>query len=150
MMKFMLTVAAFFVIVLCADASLACSCLSTAAPCGAFQKADAVFVGTVTTVKQQAMKLDGEDVDGQVAVVQVDEPFKGVNASELIFRSYETSCDLSYKEGQRWLFYASYNKKEKAWYAGLCGRTKYLERAGQRSALPSGSAGCCEKDAHRW
>src|ERR1700752_1094727 len=128
-MKLILILAAFVMIVFFPRLALACSCFGTTSPCGSFQAAEAVFVGTVTNVKQQTMKLEDEDVGGQVAVVQVDEAFKGVNASELTFFSYETSCDMYYKEGQRWLFYASYSKKEKAWYVTGCGRTRSLEHA---------------------
>lgn len=128
-MKLILTVAAFVTIVFCPRFALACSCFGTTSSCGAYLTADAVFVGTVTSVKQQMMKLQGEDLNGQVAVVQVDEAFKGVNSPELTFHSYETSCDINYKEGQRFLFYASYIKKEKAWYVPACGRTSSLERA---------------------
>jgi hypothetical protein len=47
-----------------------------------------------------------EAIHGQVAYVQVEESFKGGQVGELVFRSYGTSCDPVYKEGQRWLFYA--------------------------------------------
>jgi hypothetical protein len=128
-MKIFLAVAVFVTIVFCPRLAVACSCFGTTSPCGAYLMAEAVFVGTVTSVKQQPMKLEGEDINGQVAIVQVDEAFKGVKASELIFHSYETSCDIVYKEGQRRLFYASYDKKQKSWYVGGCGRTRNLEYA---------------------
>lgn len=128
-MKLIVAVAVFVTIVFCPRLTLACSCFGSTSPCGAFLTSDAVFVGTVTSVKQQPMKLEGEDVNGQVAVVQVDEAFKGVKASELIFHSYETSCDMTYKEGQRWLFYATYDKKQRSYYVAGCGRTRSLERA---------------------
>lgn len=126
-MKLVLAVAAFVIVIFCPRPALACSCFGSTSPCGAYLTADAVFVGTVTSVKQQSMKLQGEDINGQLAVVQVDEAFKGVKASELIFHSYETSCDMTYKEGQRWLFYAAYDKKQKSWYVAGCGRTRNLE-----------------------
>lgn len=128
-MKLILVVAVFVAIIFCPRLAVACSCFRTTSPCGAYLMAEVVFVGTVTSVKRQPMKLEGEDVNGQVAVVQVDEAFKGVKTSELIFHSYETSCDMNYKEGQRRLFYASYIKKEEAWYVGGCGRTRSLEYA---------------------
>src|ERR1700754_2391459 len=128
-MKLILTVAAFVTIIFCPGLVSACSCLGTPSSCGSFLMAEAVFVGTVTSVKQQPMKYEGYDGTGQVAVVKVDEAFKGVNTPEVIFHSHQTSCDLYYEEGQRWLFYASYDKKEKAWYVGAWGRTRKLDHA---------------------
>lgn len=144
-MKLILAVALFVAIVFCPRPALACSCFGATSPCGAYLMADAVFVGTVTSVKQQLMKLEREDVNCQVAVVQVDEAFKGVKASELIFHSFETSCDLNYKEGQRRLFYASYDKKVKSWYVGGCGRTRNLEYAANDLLFLRALPGAMEK-----
>jgi len=144
-MKLILAVAAFVTIIFCPRPALACSCFGNTSPCGAYLMAEAVFVGTVTSVKQQPMKLEGEDINGQVAVVQVDEAFKGVKASELTFHSYETSCDMVYKEGQRWLFYAAYDKKVKSWYVGGCGRTRNLEYAANDLLYLRGLPGATEK-----
>ena len=144
-MKLILAVAVFVTIVFCPRLAVACSCFGTTSPCGAYMTAEAVFVGTVTSVKQQPMKLYGKDLNGQLAVVQVDEAFKGVKASELTFHSYETSCDMLYKEGERWLFYASYDKKQKSWYVGGCGRTRNLEHAANDLLYLRALSGAAEK-----
>ncbi|HKS09734.1 MAG TPA: hypothetical protein VJS13_09325, partial [Pyrinomonadaceae bacterium] len=144
-MKPILAVAVFVMIVFCPRLTLACSCFGNTSPCGAYLTAEAVLVGTVTSVKQQPMKLGGEDIGGQLAVVQVDEAFKGVKALELTFHSYETSCDMLYKEGQRWLFYASYDKKLKSWYVAGCGRTRRLERAADDLLYLRALPGAAEK-----
>jgi 5-hydroxyisourate hydrolase-like protein (transthyretin family) len=93
--------------------------------------AEAVFVGTVTRVENTVAKSrNGRGhIVGQVAYVQVDEAFKGVREPQLIFRSYGTSCDVRYEEGQRRLFYALYNKARKAWSIGGCDRSALLEYA---------------------
>jgi len=130
-MKAALITVAFVLLLSCAQTVAACSCAGWSTVCGAYQSAEAVFVGTVTSVENETAKGDDgrEYVVGQVAHVQVDEAFKGAKEPELIFRSYGTSCDPTYKEGQRWLFYASYQKEQKVWSIGMCGRSTWLEYA---------------------
>ena len=93
--------------------------------CTAFKDAEAVFVGTVMSVENQTARDEEgrEHVTGQIARVQVDEAFKGAKASILTFRSYNSSCDVRYEEGQQWLFFARYNEAEKSWAIGVCGRS---------------------------
>lgn len=108
-----------------------CSCGGSTSVCGSFASAQAVFVGSVTNVENQMAKAeDGREfVVGQVARVQVEEPFKGMKQSEVVFRSYGTSCDPEYKTGQRWLFYAIYNKEDEAWNIRACDRSSLIEGA---------------------
>jgi hypothetical protein len=130
-MKPLFAVAALGILLFSADLVMACSCLGTPSVCGAFAGAEAVFVGTVTRVENKTAKdpAGREYVVGQTAYVQVDEAFKGAKAPQLIFRSYGTSCDVTYEEGQRRLFYASYDKKDKAWSIGGCDRSTLLQHA---------------------
>src|SRR5262245_48270531 len=85
---------------------MACSCGGSPSPCASFNAAEAVFVGTVSRVESKTTKGAGGEtvILGQTAYVEMEESFKGARASELIFRSYGTSCDTVYEEGQRWLF----------------------------------------------
>lgn len=130
-MKASLICLAFLVVLISPDLAMACSCAGRPSICGSFAAAEAVFVGTVARVENQTAK--GEDakeyLSGQTAHIQVEESFKGAKASEMIFRSYGSSCDAFYKEGQRWLFYASFNKEDKAWTIGACGRSTPIEEA---------------------
>ena len=130
-MRTSLLAAAFLTLLFCPRILLACSCFGSPSPCGSFTSAEAVFVGTVTSVENELVKMEnGENyIANQIAHVQVDEAFKGAKTTELIFRSFGTSCDPQYKEGQRWLFYASYNKESKAWVIPACGRSMLLENA---------------------
>ena len=128
-MKLLLTFAALGILLVSADLARACSCAGTPSVCGALAGAEAVFLGTVSRVENTIAKDESgrEFIVGQVAYVQVDEAFKGAKEPQLIFRSYGTSCDATYKEGQRRLFYASYNKKDKAWSIGGCDRSTFLQ-----------------------
>jgi hypothetical protein len=117
-------------VVLCPRPASACSCLGTPSVCGSFAAAEAVFVGTVSRVENKTTKSEGQEyIVGQTAYVQVEESFKGVTRSEMIFRSYGSSCDAVYKEGQRLLFYAYFNKDDKAWVIRACDRSALAEHA---------------------
>jgi hypothetical protein len=110
--------------------ALACSCFGNPSICGSFASAEAVLVGTVSRVEITNVKTpDGEEYGNQIAYVQVEESFKGVKASEMIFRSYGTSCDPDYQAGQRWLFYAYFNKDDKAWVIHACDRSTLIDSA---------------------
>jgi hypothetical protein len=132
-MKTSLLAAAFLTLLLCPRILLACSCAGSPSPCGEFATAEAVFAGTVTTVENKFAKMENGEylVVSQLAHVQVDEPFKGVKSTEYVFGSYGTSCDPTYREGQRWLFYASYDPQKKAWFIRACGRSTQIDYAAE-------------------
>lgn len=130
-MKLLVATAALGILLFSPDLVMACSCAGTPSVCGAYASAEAVFVGTVTRVENTVAKARNgrERLAGQVAYVQVDEAFKGTKEPQFIFRSYGTSCDARYEEGQRRLFYATYNKEDKSWSIGACGRSATLQYA---------------------
>lgn len=129
-MKLTLISLAFLTIFISPRGALACSCFGNPSICGSFASAEAVLVGTVSRVEIKTVKApNGDDYGNQIAYVQVEESFKGVKASEMIFRSYGTSCDAEYKVGQRWLFYAYFNKEDKAWLIRGCDRSRLIESA---------------------
>ncbi len=109
----------------------ACSCAGWPSPGGAYQGAQAVFIGSVRSVDNTKAKDEDnrEWIVGQTATVQVEKVFKGNVKPEVIFKSYGSSCDAEYVEGQRWLFYTHFNPKEKAWEVGGCGRSTLVEHA---------------------
>jgi hypothetical protein len=111
----------------------ACSCGGYPTSCAAYAGAQAVFIGTVQQVQNQTTKNDeGQEYTfGQVAHVQVEKVFKGLKETEVVFRSWGSSCDAVYKEGQRWLFYAVYDEKNKSWGIGACGRSTLIDGAAE-------------------
>src|SRR5690349_2463331 len=146
-MKTSLLAAAFLILLCCPRLLLACSCFGSPSPCGSFGSAEAVFVGTVTRVESELVKFENTNdyVSNQIAHVQVDEAFKSAKAAEFIFRSYGTSCDAVYKEGQRWLFYANYDKKNKSWFTQACGRSTLVENAADDLVYLRGLPGSAQK-----
>jgi hypothetical protein len=114
-----------------ARAIYACSCANAPTVCQSYQSADAVFTGEVQRVVTNTAKgRDGREYRmGQVAYMQVEKSFKGTVQPEVVFRTEGTSCDPVYKEGQRWLFYAYYDKETKTWGISACDRSTLIEGA---------------------
>ncbi|HEU4833197.1 MAG TPA: carboxypeptidase-like regulatory domain-containing protein [Pyrinomonadaceae bacterium] len=131
-MKVIFISVAFLSLLISPRLALACSCGGSPSICGSFAAAEAVFVGTITRVEQKRVKVpDAPDAFNaqQIAYVQVDEAFKGAKESELIFRSYGSSCDATYIASQRWLFYAHFNKDKNEWELRDCDRSTLIEWA---------------------
>lgn len=107
----------------------ACGCGGYASICGSYQAADAVFIGVVQHVEHKIAKTaDGREFStSHIAKVQVEKSFKGLAQPELVFYSGGSSCDAVYEEGQRWLFYAYYNKETKRWGVRTCDRSRVIE-----------------------
>ena len=137
---------AFLTIVCAPRSAMACSCARTLSVCEAFARADGVFAGIVERVEDKKGMLDGREIIArQVAYVHVLEAFKGVKESELVFRTEGTSCDVSYKEGERWLFYASYDKASNAWGIFQCDRSNDLESVADDLLYLSGLPGSAQR-----
>ncbi|MCM3873819.1 MAG: carboxypeptidase-like regulatory domain-containing protein [Pyrinomonadaceae bacterium] len=130
-MKISLTVLVFTFLVISSRTVDACSCGGHPTSCGSYLAAEAVFIGSVQRVQNSMMKDDDghEYIAGQIAHVQVERTFKGIKEGEVVFRSGGSSCDAVYKEGQRWLFYAYYDKKSKSWGIRACDRSTRIENA---------------------
>lgn len=130
-MKTVSVLFAFLLLLIMQDIAHACSCLGAPTVCQAYAGADAVFIGSVGSVQSLTEKGEGgvEYSGGQIAHVQVEKVFKGTEITEAVFRSFGTSCDARYREGQRWLFYADYDKNSKTWSIGGCGRSRGVENA---------------------
>lgn len=111
----------------------ACSCIGSPSVCGSYAAADAVFVGSVQRIELPTPKKDDEGkeyVAGQIAYIQVEKVFKWMRQqTRVIFRTEGSSCDATYKEGERWLFYAYYDKKSKQWGTHACDRNSRVEYA---------------------
>jgi hypothetical protein len=109
----------------------ACSCGGYSATCDSFKRADAVFVGLVQRIQDKKAKDEEgkEYTAGQLAHIQIEKSFKGIDVPEVVFRTEGSSCDAVYKEGQRWLFYAYYDPKTKSWGIRACDRSRHIEDA---------------------
>jgi hypothetical protein len=129
MRAFLIFIAFTLSLIVSSVAAFACSCGGYPTVCEAYAGADAVFVGSVQSVENKLTKVDNGPgyIKSQLARVQVEQAFKGVKETALTFETTPSSCDPEYKEGQRWLFYAYYDKKSRTWRIHACDRSKQLE-----------------------
>jgi len=131
-MKISLIALSFALLLITTDVANGCSCSGYPTICAAYASADGVFIGSVRKVERLEPKkkeAPGEFPDTQIAHIQVEKVFKGEDISEAVFRAGSSSCDMVYKEGQHWLFYAHYDKKSQAWRIGGCSRSASIENA---------------------
>lgn len=109
----------------------ACVC-GAIEPDAAYQDAFLVFTGTVEKVTELTREIvqDGKrfpGYDGHVVRIAVEEFFKGTGGTEIELRSGNTSCDIGFEAGKRYIVYASQNGQTGALGAFSCSRTRLLD-----------------------
>ena len=99
----------------------ACTCGGYPSPAEARASADAVFVGTV--VRAEPDTAEKAEPAVQTVAARVDEAFKGARVgAEMTFLQPSHNCAPKFDAGRRYLFYASYDAKAKAWEVHGCNR----------------------------
>jgi hypothetical protein len=125
----------FLLALAASNCALGCSFLGQSSVCESSARADAIFVGTVHKVEKLKAKNDDlqrERIAGQIAHIRVEDVFKGKIEPKIAIHSRMTSCGFSYRVGEQWVFYASYDKETETWSDGdVCGssrQTKYAAK----------------------
>jgi hypothetical protein len=121
-------------------AVMACSCMNPGTPCESYGKAAAVFVGTVTGVRdterakdvnERRKQEDAGEIDWHPMAYKfsVEQAYLGVAGSEVeIFTGRGGGdCGVAFQTGQRYLVYA-YRYKDKL-STSICQRTKPFNKA---------------------
>lgn len=102
-------------LVLCCavDVAIACTCMETPSPCDSFKETPVVFVGLVTSIKEDKVDIVhfGEKRTirtGLVAHFTVEEPLKGIDLKtvDVVTGGGHGDCGYPFKEGRRYLVYA--------------------------------------------
>ncbi|MGI9067871.1 MAG: carboxypeptidase regulatory-like domain-containing protein [Pyrinomonadaceae bacterium] len=114
----------------------ACGCLVSFIqyqPCSAYWNANVVFAGTVTEVGP-ALPVKGSDgksfsTNGRVTRFRVDDAFRGVSGDMVETVERGTSCDFSFKEGERYFVYGTRDPQDGLIYAHSCSSTKSMQYA---------------------
>lgn len=106
------------------NSGFACVCRGAEEPpCVAYQRADAVFIGTVA--KFTAVDHGQTRLTELLVRFSVEEPFKGVAVGELeVATATGSDCDLEFKIGEQYLVYAYQVSQPKRLTTGVCTRTK--------------------------
>lgn len=122
--------------------AMACSCAGPGTPCEAYGSATAVFVGTVTGVRDTAPvpgksvselrkeeDANGVDWDPMAYKFSVEQAYLGVAGAEIeIFTGRGGGdCGYRFQTGQRYLVYA--NRYKNKLITGICMRTKSFSNA---------------------
>jgi hypothetical protein len=122
--------------------AMACSCMNPGTPCEGYGKAAAVFVGTVTGVRdtqrpqakdvnERRKQEDAGEIDWSPLAYKfsVEQAYLGVAGSEVeIFTgSGGGDCGFQFQTGQRYLVYA-YRYKDRL-STSICSRTKPFNKA---------------------
>jgi uncharacterized protein DUF1416 len=124
-------VLALAVLLSVSHSSRACVC-GAIEPDVAYQNAFLVFTGTVEKVTELTREAvhDGKSVmasDGRVTRITVEEYFKGTGGPEIELRGGNTSCDIGFEAGKRYIVYASQNRQTGAFEAFSCSRTRLFD-----------------------
>jgi 5-hydroxyisourate hydrolase-like protein (transthyretin family) len=98
----------------------------------AYQNASIVFTGTVDKITELTRETPREGQlamtsDGRIVRIAIEEYFKGTGDSEIELRGENTSCDIHFETGKRYIVYASQNAQTGALGAFSCSRTRLLE-----------------------
>lgn len=143
-------------VILCCsiDVAVACMCMGTPSPCASFKETPVVFVGLVTSIKEDKVDIVrfGEKQTvrtGLLAHFTVEEPLKGITQKtvEVGTGGGGGDCGYPFKEGRRYLVYAYQSQgealsssmsrtviggrsgKAAQLSANICSRTRLLEEA---------------------
>ncbi|HKE55696.1 MAG TPA: carboxypeptidase-like regulatory domain-containing protein [Pyrinomonadaceae bacterium] len=130
-MKQLTYIGAILITVLsCCEVTFACVCGGYPTVCSAYANADAVFIGSVERIDTPTPKKTSSGADyvgGQLAHIQVETVFKGPKLLTVDFLTEGSSCDATYKVGQRWLFYSYFDKRTKQWGINACDRSTRID-----------------------
>jgi hypothetical protein len=104
----------------------------------AYNKAEGVFIGTVTKVEdfvktstgQSILDLDGKKVvfqiNGWKMYIQVEKTYKGAPQQEIILEAENTSCSGKFDVGKKLLLYANPSRENGTWRINPCSRSGVL------------------------
>src|ERR1041385_2108156 len=126
----------------CLNEVHACTCIDYGPPtCSLFARADSVFVGKIERITSAMGDNDASVQLGGVGSISsrgsgliwvhftLEHAFKGVSGKIIKALTYRgTSCDLSVKEGQRWLIFAHRDKESGNLSFGACDGNGAIEK----------------------
>lgn len=98
----------------------------------AYQNAILVFTGSVDKITEITREIihEGKPAlasDGHIVRIIVEDYFKGTGGADIELRSENTSCDIGFEAGKRYIVYASQNALTGAFGAYSCSRTRLLD-----------------------
>jgi hypothetical protein len=128
MWKFFLTAAVVLVSARAGGAQPGRACEYSSSVCESYAAADAVFVGTVTRIVPETIRMEqtASDYD-QTAYVEVEKVYKGARRARIVLRQLGRRHAQKFIKHSRYLFYANYDRRAKIWEVRPCGNTRHAE-----------------------
>lgn len=119
------------VLVLMSPTARACMCGPLEPDLG-YQNAVLVFTGSVDKITEITREIihEGKPAlasEGRIVRITVEDYFKGTGGAEIELRSENSSCDIGFEAGKRYIVYASQNPQTGAFGAYTCSRTRLLD-----------------------
>lgn len=106
----------------------------------AYQNAVIVFSGAVEKITDHKRTIEQKReientvqlglptiIDGRTVRLKVEEYFKGSGAAEIDLRISNTSCDIFFEEGKRYIVYANREGNTRELVAHACSRTRLID-----------------------
>jgi len=140
-MKSLFIFAAMVVLLALSSAeAVACSCAGPGAPCQAYGKASAVFVGTVIDSRVIKVKRGNYDIQTRVVRLTIDSPFRGVEGAEVEVQTGlgGGDCGFGFVQTQQYLVYAYEHEGKLS--TGICTRTRPIAKAAEDLSYIKGLA----------
>ncbi len=128
------TLTCIMLLLVSAQTSNACSCISSGPPCQAYGAVSAVFSGRVTEIT--SIKNTDDEFSAlshklvRFAVLQAYRGIAGTSA-ETITGNGGGDCGYPFRVGESYLVYAYKNAGDNKLYASICSRTRPLSEAGE-------------------
>lgn len=123
---------ATFLLVLSATPGLAqaSDCDFNGPPCEYYANADAIFIAKVTQISPETIAIWQRDKDyDQTAHVLIEKTYKGAKRNRLVLHQLGRKLAPKFILGQRYLFYANFDRRTKTWEVRRCGRTRMVRYA---------------------
>ena len=100
-------------------------CAFNPTPCEAYTNADAIFIAKVTQISPETIRIWQRDKDyDQTANVLIEKTYKGIKRNRLVLHQLGRNIAPKFILGQRYLFYANFDRRTKKWEVRRCGRTR--------------------------
>jgi hypothetical protein len=107
--------------------AFACRCLEPSSPRAAYGGADAVVVGTVVSVRQNAEKT-------AIATVRVSQRWKRDVADEIELPTVATTCAFEFVQGKEYLFFMRELPNKGGYSTARCRGNVTIDEASQQLA----------------
>ena len=110
----------------------ACDCGDPGPPCRAFARTAAVFAGWVTRIGTISTKLASGDAYERILVsFEIERSYRGARGTsiEVVTDGGGGDCAYAFKQGQRYLVYASEFPEVGKLYTSICSRTREISEA---------------------